>query len=391
MKRIWALLLTIAIVGGLLSGCGKGTEEDTSPAQDIEETGETTWGIAPLSEKQTLDVGFFSGVMHSLPIYIADEKGWFDELNLELEYSSFTSGPPMMEANASWDVATTGSPGVLVGMLGYDVYCIGNAEYDAVLDLYVREDSPIYQAGKGNIEGAENLYGTPETWKGTEWILPVGTTTDIVLNSTLEILGLKPEDVTKVNMDNSTGFTAFKAGEGDGVCVSLSVAMATEKAGFKKVSGLDVTGDLIECGLCATKDALENKREAVKKFYEVYYRTSEWIYDNMEEAQAYYLESCEIEGIICDEEIAEYICERRISPTIYDVVEQFETEVEYPAYTKRAITKAESDLLVTLDFFVETGKYTEEDRDFILDNKMMDDSIAMEVYEEMKAEGRWEQ
>ena len=60
-----------------------------------------------------------------------------------------------------------------------------------------------------------------------------------------------------VNMDNSTGFTAFKAGEGDGVCLSLSVALEAEKAGYKKVSGLDITGDLIECGICATADALE--------------------------------------------------------------------------------------------------------------------------------------
>ena len=394
MKRAIALFLLAVLTLSLFTGCAKKnttTETEKSSTDSAQNTadGETTWGIEPLTEKTTLDIAYFSGVMHSLPIYIADEKGWFDEVNLELEYSSFTSGPAMMEANESWDIATTGSPGVLVGMLGYDVYCIGNCEYDAVLNLYVREDSPIYQAGQGHNDVNSEVYGTAEAWKGTEWLLPVGTTTNIVLDSTLAMFGLTEADITLVNMDNSTGFAAFKAGEGDGVCLSLSVAMAAEDAGFKKVSGLDLTGDLIECGMCATKDALENKREAVKKFYEIYYRTSEWIRDNMEEAETYYLETCEIEGIACDEKTAKYICERRNSPTIQDVVEQGRTTVEYDAYTKRPVTKAEADLLVTMDFFISTGKYSAADRETILDNNMFDTSIAEEVYADMAAGGRW--
>lgn len=384
-KRILALALAVVMSLGMLTACGKEEKPSNTPTG----TGTSTqWSIEPLEEKQTLRLAYFSGVMHSLPIYIADEKGWFDEVGIELDYNSFTSGPAMMEANDSWDIATSGSPGVLVGMIGYDVKCIGNCEYDAVLNLYVREDSPIYQAGEN--KDHPGLYGTAEEWKGTEWLLPVGTTTNIVLDSTLDLLGLKESDITLVNMDNSTAFAGFKAGEGDGVCLSLSVAMMAEKAGFKQVSGLNVTNDLIECGMCATEDALTNKREAIKKFYEVYYRTSQWIADNMEEATDYYLETCDIEGIVCDEDTAAYICERRISPTLGEVYSQFTTETDYDNYSTRAVTKAESDLLVTMDFFVSIGKYTDADRAAILDNKMMDDSIAMEVHDDMVAGGRWD-
>ena len=391
MKKFKGLVSVMLVAGMcvcMLAGCGGSSSSSESSSDSGTASGETTFNVEPLKERETLRVAYFSGVMHSLPIYIADEKGWLGEVGIDLEYNSFTAGPAMMEANGSWDVASTGSPGVLVGMLGYDVKCIGNCEYDAVLNLYTREDSPIYKSGEN--DAADGLYGTAEDWKGTEWLLPVGTTTNIVLDSTLGLLGLDESDITLTNMDNSTGFTAFKAGEGDGVCLSLSVAMAAEKEGFKKVSGLDVTDDLIECGLCATSDALKNKREAIKKFYEVYYRTSQWIADNMEEATDYYLETCEIEGIACDEETAAYICERRNSPTLGDVYEQFTTEVDYDKYKTRAVTKAESDLLVTLDFFINTGKYSDDDRDTILDDKMMDDSIMMEVYEDMKAAGRWD-
>ena len=133
----------------------------------------------------------------------------------------------------------------------------------------------------------------------------------------------------------------------------------------------------------------KNKRDAVKKFYEVYYRASEWIADNMEEAEAYYLETCEIEGIACDEETSKYICERRNSPTLEDVMEQLDTTVEYAPYTKRAVTKAESDLLVTLDFLLTPESIQRKTGKFVLDNNMFDPSIAQEVHKEMTEAGRW--
>ena len=49
-------------------------------------SGETTLGIAPMPERTTLSIGFFAGSAHSMPWYVADEMGFFDELNIDVEY-----------------------------------------------------------------------------------------------------------------------------------------------------------------------------------------------------------------------------------------------------------------------------------------------------------------
>ncbi|EJW97207.1 hypothetical protein EVA_14685, partial [gut metagenome] len=51
------------------------------------------------------------------------------------------------------------------------------------------------------------------------------------------------------------------------------------------------------------------------------------------------------------------------------------------------LLQAEQDLLVTMDFLISIGKYSPEDREKILDNKMVDSSIAEECIQEMKDAG----
>ena len=53
-----------------------------------------------------------------MPWYIADRMGFFDELNIDVEYESFIGGPAMMEASASWDICDVGAPGILNGIVG---------------------------------------------------------------------------------------------------------------------------------------------------------------------------------------------------------------------------------------------------------------------------------
>ena len=60
-----------------------------------------------------------------------------------MEYEPFTNGPAMMEASDSWDVCTTGAAGVLVGMIGYDVICVGAADYEKNMGLFVRPESGL--------------------------------------------------------------------------------------------------------------------------------------------------------------------------------------------------------------------------------------------------------
>ena len=180
MKRGIATIIAAVLVISTLAGCSSGKkEENTAPEASTEETAEpeteepgeaagTTFGIEPMENEITLSLGYFSGAMHALPWYIMEQEGWTEELGISFEYQSFINGPAMMEANADWDIASTGGPGAITGILGYDIKVMGIADKEAVLNLYVREDSPIYQAGKGNFPDYPEMYGTVDTWKGTE-------------------------------------------------------------------------------------------------------------------------------------------------------------------------------------------------------------------------------
>lgn len=386
MKKFVALVLAMAMALSL-AACGgaAGTpasiagSSQADPGADPAGKAGTTFGLTPLAERQTLKVGYFAGSAHSSPFYIADVKGFFDELNIDVEYEPFTNGPAMMEASDSWDVCTTGAAGVLVGMIGYDVICVGAADYEKNMGLFVRPESGLAEK-------------KAEDWKGTTWLYPTGTNAQMILGGELNQLGLEFGDVESVNMDISSALTAFKAGQGDGIAVWNAIACAAEDAGFVRVDdagSLDIT---VFNGFCATPKALADRRDLVKTAWEVYYMTWQWCKEseaNLKEATALYLESCENEGVACDESIAERVMGYYACPTPADAVKLM-TEAsadDAGLYTNRDLLQAEKDLLVTMDFLISFGKYADTDRTSILEKGMMDGSIAAEAKADFEAIG----
>lgn len=352
----------------------------------------TTFGLTPLAERQTLRIGFFSGSAHSIPFYIADQEGFFDELNIDIEYQSFINGPAMMEANASWDIADVGGPGVLVGQLAYGVKMVGIADYEENLGLFVRKDSPIAAAGKGALAEYPEVYGNADTWKNTRWLYPIGTNLHMTLAAGLNKLGLTVDDINSVNMDVSSALTAFRGGEADGLAVWNAIAFAAEDAGFVRVADAGKLGVVSACSLVATPDALENKSELLTKAWQVYYLTWQWANEseeNFNKAVDYYVESCEIEGVVSDESICRRALEMYKGPSVAEainVMTQTEPDV-LGKYTTRDLLRGENDLLITLDFFITQGKYTDEDRNKILDNHLVDSSIALAAKADFEALG----
>ena len=141
MKKLLSLVLSFALVCTLISGCGPKGGGGNSSNQPLD-AAETTFGLTPLPERTTLTIGFFSGSAHSMPWYIADRMGFFDELNIDVEYESFIGGPAMMEASASWDICDVGAPGILNGMKNYDIHMLGLCDNEYNTALFVRPDSP---------------------------------------------------------------------------------------------------------------------------------------------------------------------------------------------------------------------------------------------------------
>ncbi len=330
MKKLLSLVLSFALVCTLISGCGPKGGGGNSSNQPLD-AAETTFGLTPLPERTTLTIGFFSGSAHSMPWYIADRMGFFDELNIDVEYESFIGGPAMMEASASWDICDVGAPGILNGMKNYDIQMLGLCDNEYNTALFVRPDSP---------QAADPT--NPEVWKGIECILPTGTTLQYMFLSYLQSLGLSADDVTITNMDVTPALTAFNAGEGDALCVWNAVAYNAEDSGLVRIT------DVSELGM----------------------------------------ESCEDEGVVSNESICQRALDIFACPSPSEAVSVMTTEEEDRlSLADRPVLAAENDLLETMDFFISIGSYTEEDRTAILDKELVNSSVAERCAETLKTLG----
>jgi len=387
MKKLIALLLALVMVLGLVA-CGAApapeapAEEPEAEAPKAEEPKseapaepELVWGLKPFEEKQTLRVGFFTGSPLSYPFLFADNLGIFDQLNIELEYTCFTGGPAMMEANAEWDIASCGLGGLANGLYGYDFHLIDINDYEENLALFAREGSAL-AADPAN----------PDNWKGVTAVYPAGTTAQAVLADYLQSIGLSLADIESVNMDNSNALTGFSGGTGDVLGCWNAIALSAEDAGHVRISDSGKQGYPAPCGTFATKQIMEENFDLVATAVAVFHLAVEWCYEseeNMAQAAQWYLDHCDEEGFLCNEDVAKRTMEWYAGPTVDEFINIF-TETAPDAaglYTSRELLKAERDILVGLDFFIAEGKYTNEDRTRYLDECRIDPSVAMAVKE----------
>lgn len=382
MKRALAILLTLAMVLALCA-CGasepKETPANNQPAESSEPVAEnpgTMFGIEPLPEKTTIDVAYFSGAEHGLVFYIMDEMGWAEELNLEFNYSYFNAGPAMMEANASWDVGTAGAAGAVNGLVGYDINVIAVSQYEHILHGFVRPDSAVALAGKGNVPEAPNVYGDAESLKGTTWLLPKGTTAQQTLGLYLAYFGLTTDDVTMTHMDVGSALAAFRAGEGDGIINWTATDVAAQSEGYTVVVSCDDVNGVYSCELVASQHALEDKFDAIVTLTELYLRTEDWMMANRDEMAKFYLEACEVEGIACTEESAAYTAEVYEGLGYEKGTSRMLELVDDPqGLAGRQLTGAEFDVLDTMDFQISVGSYTPEQRVAVLESGKINASV----------------
>ena len=219
-KKWMALALAAALCTGC-AGAGPGTGGNTDAGTSAKTEAAAGEDKKAEAKSYSLTVSGIGGSLNWLPVYIAQQEGWFDEENLEIEEVLFTNGPVQMESLSSngWDIGCTGVGGVFAGVLGYDAMVLGSSNTDdGTQYVFSRVDSDIVGAGKGNNSLNGDIYGTADTWKDKSILCNTGSVTQYVLIKMLEGFGLTQEDVQFIAMDPATAYSAFLAGEGD-ACV----------------------------------------------------------------------------------------------------------------------------------------------------------------------------
>ena len=377
--KMIGVLLTSAMAASMIVGCGGGSESTTqagdkatAKAHTEAETGagtdtDLTFGLTPFEETQKIRIGFLQGAVN--PYIFAEKMGVFDALNIDAEFICFSGGPGAMEANSEWDIATCGAGGLCIGTTAYDMRMIDIMCYEEHHGLYARPDTPLAQNPSN-----------PENWK-CEWVYPAGTTCQAVLAVGLQERGLSMSDITSVNVDLPTVYTAFNSGTGDAMSVNPLQATYAEEAGYVLVGSDMSLGFTTPSGTVASKKILDSNAELVTITVAISHLMNDWIYsseENQKQAARWFYENCQEEGYKCTEEMANKLTEWYNGPTTAEWFAIFNetTPDSEGKYTSRELLKAENDFLDPLDFFISEGKYTEEDRNNILDKRLVDNSVA---------------
>ncbi len=376
MKKLFALLLVLAF-GLQLAACGatpaasQGGAPASAPASAAGEDGTVQaegmlWPVTPLPEKTKLTVSYLANSTAEVVTYLAQEKGWLDACNLEVEMVYFAGGPAQMEASTSWDVGTSGIGGMITGLLNYDIRCLGVVSLDRGLyqAFFARKDSPIVQAGTGH-SSVEGVWGTADTWKGVKVLTATGTANQYTLYHTLKSFGLNLSDVEVVNMDIATVPTAFLAGEGDvGGIQGLTIqdpVFQGEDSEYVMVS----SDQLLQCGLpvnyVATAQAMETKQQAVELWLELALMAGEYANANQEEVADMMVDMYALDGY--ETEAEDNLVLIQDNPFI-SVAEN------YAFFTQTSedgsMLQAEAQIYDAMQGYVEMGNYTADQLDKLI-------------------------
>ncbi|MCL8009727.1 ABC transporter substrate-binding protein [Streptomyces sp. AS02] len=249
-----ALLLPLAL---LLSACGGSSSAST---------GGDTDGSGSL----TLDVGDQKGGSEA----ILRAAGELRNLDYKIKWSTFTSGPPLLEAvNAkAVDIGGVGNtPPVFAAGAGSKITAVaafkGTSKGDAIL---VPNDSKLTK---------------PEQLKGRSIAVAQGSSANYQLVASLKAAGLSLSDVDVKYLQPADALAAFTAGEVDAWAVWDPY---TSQVLQSRQGRILTTGDGITNGLTfqvAAPSALKDKEKAaaVKDYLERLRRATAWVHDHQEE------------------------------------------------------------------------------------------------------------
>lgn len=384
MKKLIALCLALTMILGLVACGSKPAPETNTPTEGNTDTptAEPSGNGEEAQKEYHLKVSGIDGSITLFPVYVAQEMGWFEEAGLTIERLGFTNGPVTMEAIDTWDISVTGIGGVLSGLISYDAVLVGTVGTDdGTQYLFVRPDTPVAAAGKGHNSINPEIVGDAESWKGMSVNSTYGTVLHYLLLKTLSGFDLTIDDVVVNWMDMPTSNASFLAGEGDATCVSGEVSLKADKDEFVVAATGPISDLGLQTNIVANPTAIADAetREAMKVFLRVFFKATEWITANPDEATEYMIAWCDYAGNTVEEDVARIYC--TIDP--YYTIEDNYNSLHEPARDGGNYCRTQEELLGVLRFFIDTESYQVGDDELFLKDGHLDTSLIDELYAEL--------
>ena len=214
MKKKILCVLGAAMLLALTACSGAKVSESTTATAKEETTVATESKEAKkeVFETEKVRLAYMPNMGSASLAVTAKEKGYFEEMGLDVEMVEFQGGPAEIAAMSSGDID--------ISQIGHGAHalCIEGQAVVFGLDGTSLADAVIANKKKG-IEKIEDL-------KGKKVAVTSGTSAEIILNLALEQAGLKQSDLELVEMDANGIVSAIVSGNID-ACATWSPGTGT--------------------------------------------------------------------------------------------------------------------------------------------------------------------
>ncbi|WP_017755376.1 ABC transporter substrate-binding protein [Calidifontibacillus oryziterrae] len=267
MKKTLLVFLTI-ISALMLAIAGCGNNQDTNEATESE----TGTEVTP-QEKDQVKIGMLK-LTSSAPLFIALEKGFFEEENINASETWFEAAQPIAVATAggSVDVGATGITASLYNMVagGQQLWIVA----DKGREQKGFSSSALLVPNDSSVAAIEDLKGKKIG------ITQTGSTFHYMVGRILENHGLTINDVELVPLNSIPGLMdSLKSKQVDAVILNEPNISTVVAEGYGKV--ITQVGDEIDyqtSGIFFSPAFAENKDLAVR-FMKVYTKATQYYYD----------------------------------------------------------------------------------------------------------------
>jgi NitT/TauT family transport system substrate-binding protein len=244
----------------------------------------------PALAADKVTVGVFP-ISSSLPYFVAIEKGYFKELNIEPETIRLMGGPPNVAALMTNQIDVAAVLVTLEG-LNANVKKPGVAMYIAMHSqtaTYIMEQFVVR-------EGLADKVKTLADFKGLKLMSAPGPANLNTAKGILAKVGLKEGDYTIDQLDMGQHVNAMKAGTFDGGYTLEPSATIMHKMGIAKTLEAGVIGkyilgspeaDAFAAGCALSTEFITKRPDVAKRFAEGWGKAIDFIKKNPEEARKY--------------------------------------------------------------------------------------------------------
>ena len=244
------------------------------------------FGASPGAAQDKVKVGMFP-ISSSLPFYVALDRGFFKELNIEPEVAKLMGGPPNVAALITNQIEVSAVLVTLEG-LNADIKKPGVAMYIAM-----HSQNRTYKMEQFVVRNGVNVTSLKD-FKGLKLMSAPGPANLNTAKGVLAKVGLKDGDYTIDQLDMGQHVNAIKAGTFDGGYTLEPSATIIQNIGAGKVveAGLiakyilgDPDADAYAAGCAFTTEFINQRPDVAKRFAAAWAKAIDFIKSNPAEAR----------------------------------------------------------------------------------------------------------